>query len=64
MEDFLLVAIVVVLVIRWLVLSNRLGELKLRINHIIEDRQRNQEADALTLRVRALDLSTRAKWRS
>ena len=36
MEDFLLVTILIVLFIRWLILSNRLSELKLRIDNIIE----------------------------
>jgi hypothetical protein len=55
MEDFLLLTILVVLFIRWVILSNRFSELKLRMDNIVEDRQRRVEIDRLVERVHAIE---------
>lgn len=55
MEEFLLITILIVLFVRWLILSNRFAELKLRIENIVEDRQRQHEIQGLIKRVWTLE---------
>ena len=55
MTDFLLFAVLIVLLVRWLVLSNRFAELKLRIDNLVEDRQRKREIERLSEKVYALE---------
>jgi hypothetical protein len=55
MAEFLLVIVLIVLFIRWLILSNRLAELKLRIDNIAEERLKRRDIEDLTKRVRALE---------
>ena len=47
MAEFLLVIVLIVLFIRWLILSNRLAELKLRIDNIAEERLKRRDIEDL-----------------